>query len=249
MESADWLLMLSRDGLVEAVDGGAPSGWVSRRIDECSALPEEVKSAARKLVRDLAQPLASTLVRRVRVPPEGPGAPSYTLIALEAILLHPADVALEPLLRRALEPLMLQAHAADISLDLDVGADVPANISVDAPKIAWAVTALVGNALRYVRRGSASMSGGNVGVVLACNASQRMVSITVEDDGPGIPANVQARLLASGPGGGDATGVSLRLVHDVLAAHGGGMVIKSSTGPTDRGTVVTLWIPLRGLAS
>ena len=249
MESEDWLLMLSRDGLVEAVDGGAPAGWVTRRIDECSGLPEEVKIAARKLVRDLAQPLSSTLVRRVRMPPERPGAPSYTLLALEAILLHPADVALEPLLRRALEPLMRQARVADVSLDIEVGVGVPAQISVDAPKIAWAVTALVGNALRYVRRGSVIMPGGNVGVALAYNASQRMVSVTVEDDGPGIPANVQARLLASGPDGGDATGVSLRLVHDVLAAHGGGMVIKTSTGPTDRGTVVTLWIPVRGPGS
>jgi signal transduction histidine kinase len=249
MENEDWLLMLSRDGLVEAVDGGAPAGWTTRRIDECGGLPEGVKSAARKLVRDLAQPLASTLVRRVRVPPEQPGAPSYTLLALEAILLHPADVALEPLLRRALEPLTHQADASNVSLRIDVGADVPAQISIDAPKIAWAVTALVGNALRYVRRGSVSMPGGNVGVTLAHNASQRMVSITVEDDGPGISANVQARLLASGPGGGDATGVSLRLVHDVLAAHGGGMVIKSSTAPTDRGTVVTLWIPERGSGS
>jgi signal transduction histidine kinase len=248
MESADWLLLLSRDGIVEAVEGGAPPGWVGRRIDDCGALPAEAKSAARKLVRDLAQPLSSTLVRRVRVPAEQPGAPSYTLLAVEAILLHPADVAFEPLLRRALEPLQRQARAKDVSLNVEVGPGVPAQISVDAPRIAWAVTALVGNALRYVRRGSVSMPGGNIGVALGYNAGQRMVSVTVEDDGPGIPANVQARLLAPGPDG-DAAGVTLRLVHDVMAAHGGGMVIKSSTAPADRGTAVTLWIPVRGAAS
>ncbi len=81
-------------------------------------------------------------------------------------------------------------------------------------------------------------------VALAYNAAQRMVSITVEDDGPGISPEVQARLLGADPS--EATGVSLRLVHEVVAAHGGGMVIKSSTAPADRGTAVTLWLPVRG---
>ncbi len=106
------------------------------------------------------------------------------------------------------------------------------------------MTALVGNALRYLRRGGATMPGGHVGVTLGHNAAQHMVSITVEDDGPGISADVQARLL--GEGAAEATGVSLRLVHEVVAAHGGGMVIKSSTAPEDRGTAVTIWLPAGG---
>jgi hypothetical protein len=55
---------------------------------------------------------------------------------------------------------------------------------------------------------------------------------------------VGAQLLA--PDAGEAAGVSLRLVHEVVGAHGGGMVIKSSTAPEDRGTAVTLWLPVRG---
>jgi len=41
------------------------------------------------------------------------------------------------------------------------------------------------------------------------------------------------------------TPMSLRLVHDIVGAHGGGTVIKSSTAPEDWGTAVTLWIPVR----
>jgi len=94
------------------------------------------------------------------------------------------------------------SRLADVSLRIEA-AGLPPRISVDPAKIAWAVTALVGSALRYVRRGSFTMPGGHVGV-------------------------------------------SLQMVHDVVAAHGGGMVIKSSIAPEDRGTVVTLWIPVRG---
>jgi signal transduction histidine kinase len=238
--------MLGRDGMIEAVEGGAPASWVARRVDECGGLPDAVKGAARKLVRDVGQPSARTLVRRARVEPAEPGGPSYTLLTVEAILLHPAEAALEPLVRRALEPLSRQAEGIGVALRIEAQVGLPALISIDAPKIAWATTALVGNALRYVRRGAAARPGGYVRVALAHSAGRNMVSLTVEDDGPGIPVNVQARLLASGAGDGEPAGVSLRLVNDVVAAHGGGMVIKSSTAPEDRGTAVTLWIPVRG---
>lgn len=118
-------------------------------------------------------------------------------------------------------------------------------MSIDADKIAWAVTTLVGNALRYVRRGDDAMPGGNVLLRVAHNGPQQMVSITVHDDGPGIPASVRPWLLAPNPDTGRVAGVALRLVHDIVAAHGGGMVIKSSTEPSERGTTVALWLPVR----
>jgi signal transduction histidine kinase len=244
MDTPDWLLLVSRDGVVEAVDGGAPAAWVSRRIDACCGLADAVKSAARKLVRDLSQPLSTTLVRRVRVESPGSESPSVTLLAVEAILLRPDEVPFAPLLRKALEPLAHQAEGMGVSLRVEAESDLPARISIDGSKIVWAVTTLVGNALRYLRRGGATLPGGHVGVTLGHSAAQRMVSITVEDDGPGISTEVQAKLL--GADAGEATGVSLRLVHEVVAAHGGGMVIKSSTAPESRGTAVTLWLPVRG---
>jgi signal transduction histidine kinase len=244
VEDQDWLLMLNRDGVVEAVDGGAPQRWLYRRIDACAELPEAVRAEARRLVRELAQPRAGTLVRRARVRPERPGAPSFTLLTVEAIVLRPAEVDLEPFLRRALAPLSTQAERAAVALDVEIAPDVPARASLDGAKIAWAVTALVGNALRYVRHGGPRLPGGHIGVRLGHSAAQGMLSLTVEDDGPGMPANVQSRLLSSGAEG-DATGVSLQLVHEVVAAHGGGMVIKSSSSPEDRGTTVTLWLPAR----
>jgi signal transduction histidine kinase len=245
MEGTDWLLMLARDGTVEAVDGGAPTSWPARRVEECAGLPETVKSTARKLLRDLTQPLSGTVLRRVRVPPEAPGEPSFTLIAVEGILIRPAEAALAPLVRRALEPLVRQAEAELISLEIDLADEAPQKVSIDADKIAWALGAVVGNALRYVRRGDGAMPGGNIRVRAAHNAAQRMVSITVQDDGPGIPPSVRPWLLTPDPATGRAAGIGLRLVHDIVAAHGGGMVIKSSPEPSQRGTTVTLWLPVR----
>ena len=244
MEDTDWLIMLSRDGLVEAVDGGAPASWIARRVDDCAGLPDAVRAAARRMVREVAGPLSSTLVRRARVAREHDGAPSFTLLSVEAIPIRPASLALGPLLRAALAPLLEQAARDFVSLRLELPEATDA-MPVDADKIAWAVTTLVGNALRYVRRGDDSMPGGNVVLRVAHNGPQRMISITVHDDGPGIPPSVRPWLLAPNPETGRVAGVALRLVHDIVAAHGGGMVIKSSTDPTERGTAVTLWLPVR----
>jgi signal transduction histidine kinase len=236
MDGTDWLLMLSRDGTVEAVDGGAPTSWLARRVDECAGLPDGVKSAARKLVRDLGQPLAGTLLRRVRVAPETVGAPSFTLITVEAIPIRPAEVGLAS---------VMQAAATRVSLQLDLPDEAPLVAAVDADKVAWALSAVVGNALRYVRRGDGVMPGGNVHVRAARNAAQRMINITVQDDGPGIPASVRPWIFQPDPATGRTAGVGLLLVHDIVAGHGGGMVIKSSAEPSERGTTVTLWLPVR----
>ena len=60
----------------------------------------------------------------------------------------------------------------------------------------------------------------------------------------GCPPPCAAGSSEEDPETGQAAGIALRLVHDVVAAHGGGMVIKSSTDLGDRGTSVTLWLPV-----
>ena len=239
-EAKDWLLLIGADSVVEAVEGGAPSTWVRRRVDDCAELPSEVRAAARRLARDPA----SAPVRRIRVAPEHPGAPSFTLIAVEGILVRPSEVEVGALLQRALEPLALQAESAGLRLHIDLAA-APVRASIDAPKIVWAITTLVGNALRYVRRAGLRLPAGHVAVRLARADSAHMLRITVEDDGPGIGPDVLSRLLP-GSADGDVVGVALRLMHEVVSAHRGGMVIKSSNQPHDRGTEVTIWLPMNG---
>lgn len=247
MLSADWLVMLNADGTVIGVDGGAPTGWVSRRVDNCAEMPGEVREAARRLLRDLRRPLRPTSIHRSRIAPAAPGEPAFTLLANESIPLWPEDVDLVPLIHRLLAPMMRQAESMNVSLSIHCTGEIPIHLAIDVAKIGWAVSTLVGSALRHVRRGSDVAPGGHVQVRMTHNAHQRLVSITVEDDGPGISENMQPWLFEPDPETGRAVGVALLMVHQVVTAHGGGVVVKSPAAKGKQGTAVTLCLPTRSL--
>src|SRR5262249_36097735 len=125
-----------------------------------------------------------------------PDLPNMTTrVAVDGIPLRRAAVDIRDLLRWSLDVLRRQADAFDIGLDVRLDENVPAQLSVDRNKLAWAITALVGNALRYVRHGSRTMPGGSIGVRATFDADERLVVIAVQDDGPGIPADRLPSLL------------------------------------------------------
>lgn len=82
-----------------------------------------------------------------------------------------------------------------------------------------AITNLVDNACRHARR-----------VVLAAvPESRRMVQVTVDDDGPGIPQERREsvfRAFESGAAGG--TGLGLAIARDIVRAHGGDIFLEDS---------------------
>ena len=69
---------------------------------------------------------------------------------------EPTDLA--ALLRSSLTPLMAQAKEHAIELRVETLGDVRP-LPVDPEKLAWGIATLVGNALRYVRRGNAERPG------------------------------------------------------------------------------------------
>ncbi len=69
------------------------------------------------------------------------------------------------------------------------------------------------------------------------------VSITVDDDGPGIPPEKRAYLFKRAPGTTHAVGLALMLVLDVVTAHGGTVEVATATQGQDRGTRITLRLP------
>src|SRR5580765_4188270 len=103
-----------------------------------------------------------------------------------------------------MEALVQQAKQGEISLLVEAGDDIPI-IQADAEKIAWAVTTLVGNALRFVKRGTRRMPGGSIVVRIA--REEGVVAITVEDDGPGIPPEKLPWLFERAPGTVHAAGL------------------------------------------
>ncbi len=108
------------------------------------------------------------------------------------------------------------ARRAGTQLQLDVPADLTLRLRADA--VRRAITNLVDNARRHA-----------VHVVLAAVAQGRSVSVTVDDDGPGIAADRREsvfRPFESGATGG--TGLGLTIARDIVRAHGGDIVLEDS---------------------
>lgn len=149
------------------------------------------------------------------------------------------------LLSASLKPLVEQAARSRIDLRIAKLGDVP-RIRVDREKLAWSVTALVGNALRYVAKGEPSGDvGGSVLVHVTRESGADTVSISVQDDGPGIPAEKLPFLFERRRGAVHADGLALSLVRQIVAAHGGTIEVESRLDPDDHGTSITIALPVR----
>jgi two-component system sensor histidine kinase TctE len=159
----------------------------------------------------------------------------------DSIPLRRAPTDLGPLLAGTIETLVEQARSLDVSLTMDAAPGLPP-VPVDAEKIAWAVAALVGNALRYVRRGSRRLPGGSIRVTVRPDGGEVVVS--VEDDGPGIPDDKLRKLFHRGEGVTHGTGLALMLIQDVVVAHGGRVDLQSRTDSFPSGTTVALRLPV-----
>ncbi len=94
-------------------------------------------------------------------------------------------------------------------------------------RLRQALRNLVANAVR-----AASTAGAGT-VTVAWRSAEGSVHLEVRDDGPGIPAEVAARLFEPfqpGPGGG--TGLGLAIVKQLVEAHGGRIGTRSAPGAT-----------------
>jgi signal transduction histidine kinase len=136
-----------------------------------------------------------------------------------------------------------QAKGFDVTLNGVVADQVPAIVSLDAENIAWVVTALVGNSLRYVHHGSRVMPGGSIAVRASYDAASSELIIDVQDDGPGIAA-VKLPLLLSVRRDQVRVGLGLSMVREVVAAHAGHIEVRSDTDTSRHGTTVRLTLPV-----
>jgi signal transduction histidine kinase len=233
-----WTVVLGADGTVLAALAGAPAEWLRVRLQDHEPAPSEAREAARRVLHDLHrsdQGAATTTV------PLTGSTLHVTAISVLPIRRRPIDFG--ALLRPTMAVMRRQAEAIDGTLTLTVADNVPARISLDAEKVAWAVTSLVGNALRYIRPGTRRMPGGAIVVQMSYEAAAHEVGISVQDDGPGIPADRVAHLFDRN--GRPQGSLALLLVHDIVVAHGGRCEVHSRTDAFDHGTTVRLTLPVR----
>ena len=229
--------MIGPDGTVLAATGELPPGLVDLPLEQCEDLSREIRDAGQSLLHQLRRSGNRVLVQSVAL--DG-GGRSVQLVAIEALAIRRTATDMRTLLASKLAVITSQAAAADVTLSVVVDADVPAVVRVDSEKVAWAVTTLVGNALRYVRAGSRRMHGGTISVRVAFDPARSQLAIEVQDDGPGIPADTVTRLFRRDGLDVRGAGLALLLMSDICGAHGGTIDVRSSIDVSEHGTTVRL---------
>jgi signal transduction histidine kinase len=244
LSDASWFVVLRRDGVVVEVGGGAPRAWVGHLLGEVATAPPVLRAHARELVTRAHEATTTEAWLTREVIAVGAGQPLVELLLLEAVPLRRAPTAVFDLLTRTTETLMEQARATEVLLKIEADRAMPARLTVDAEKIAWGVSTLVGSAMRHVGAAGGAKPGDRV-VKLGAryDPKEREVVISVSDNGPGIPSEKLEWLIERNPTTQRAAGLALLLLHDVVVAHGGRMRVESSVAHADHGTRVTLYLP------
>jgi signal transduction histidine kinase len=196
--------------------------------------------------------LATALARQPRTPPET--AEKLGLIAqaaerlahlvrdlldaskltVEQMTIERSEVELEPLLRRVVERLSLQAQGREVRLS--VAAGIP-RLHLDGERIEQVVENLVTNALRY------GFERTPVDVVALHDGAGTRIAVT--NEGPGIDPEERGQLFhrfgrtRTGRGqGARSTGLGLYIADGLVKAHGGSILVESTPDATTTFVVV-----------
>ena len=125
----------------------------------------------------------------------------------------------------ALDAVKAAAQQKNIRFDTRIHLD-DARARADADKAVWVLVNLLSNAVRH------SPEGGIISINARCQEHQ--VAITVSDQGPGIPAEEQARVFqrfAPGTTAPHGSGLGLSIAREFMSAMGGYIAFdKSTTG-------------------
>ena len=222
--TATSLIVVGSDGRVLAATGDLPSGLVDVRLEDCQSLPQLVREAGRILLDRLRAERTRTLSRTLALDGQ---ERVLQLVAVDALAIRRAPVDLRRLLKSKLAVLSSQATTAGITLGIEVADDVPAQVFLDAEKVAWAITTLVGNALRYAQTGSRDLRGRAIAVTAAYDVSASEVAIDVRDDGPGVSEDTVSRLFKRDTLNVQGAGLALLLISDIMSAHSGRIDVQS----------------------
>jgi two-component system, NtrC family, sensor histidine kinase KinB len=131
------------------------------------------------------------------------------------------------------------AEAAGIELTVEVPEDLP-EVLADPNKIVWVLVNLLGNAVRY------TPSGGHVW--LRGESVGDRVHLKVQDNGPGVPREMQSRIfdkfvrLDQGDVSG-GSGLGLTISKEIVRAHRGSIWLESEPG---QGSTFTFTLPQAG---
>ena len=157
-----------------------------------------------------------------------------------------ADLKMMPVNVRALltavaEKFTPQSQQAGVKFEVEAGDDLPP-LTADGDRLAQVFTNLVDNSLKF------TPSGGVISLSAAVNDIAHL-RITVSDTGSGIPEEEQAKIFqrfyqadpARQGGISHGAGLGLAIAHEIIAAHGGRISVRSRVG---EGTEMEVLLPL-----
>ena len=144
-----------------------------------------------------------------------------------SIVIEEAD--LEATIRSIFESLapLLVERGLQVELDLDQSISA---FPFDASRIEQVVTNMLTNAIRYGRAGGRI----RVAAVAVDEAAARLVRVSVEDDGPGIPPENRIRIFEPYVRGEDhlesaGLGIGLAICDRIVASHGGSIGVEDGS--------------------
>lgn len=114
-----------------------------------------------------------------------------------------------------------------LSLELDCE-DLDIELALDGDRVQRIILGMLENAIKF------SPEGGTIS--LAATRRDDVVELTLGDEGPGIPADLEDRIFdrrfsgREAGGGSRGTGLGLAIVRSLLVAGGGGIRVEKSTG-------------------
>lgn len=139
------------------------------------------------------------------------------------IRLHVGKARVEEIVQSAVEAVRSTAQRKQIFFDLRPGSE-DQEILTDADKAVWVLVNLLSNAVRH------SPDKGVVSVTSALSEGQ--VSITVTDQGPGVPAHQRPVIFDRFAQGSDpeGTGLGLSIARDFMRGMGGAILLENTAG-------------------
>lgn len=161
----------------------------------------------------------------------------------EEALVSPTDVAAT--VQDALR--LLEHRLRGVNVEVEVGAEVPAVLSGPG-LLAQVWTNLVSNAADALEREPRAEGSGHITVRVG--SASGVVRVEVEDDGPGVPAELQEQVFSSGFTTRRGVvryglGLGLGIARGIVGRHGGRIDLESRPGRT----VFTVELPAMGAAA
>jgi signal transduction histidine kinase/ActR/RegA family two-component response regulator len=162
-----------------------------------------------------------------------------TTIEAGQLTLHRQPTDLAGLIRHNVTLNRVLADQKGIAVELAPMPDLP-SFGVDGPKIEQVLNNLIGNAVKFSERGRV--------VRVRLTRSSDTVTITVQDEGPGIPAADRPNLFkpfgkasVRGTAGEQSTGLGLAIARNIVEGHGGRIWLESEVG---KGSTFFFTLPL-----